>query len=403
MYLSTVYRPAAGPRTAGGGVPATVVGLGLVSMVTDISAEMVTAVLPLYLMYGIGVGFLHLGAIEGLYTGSAAVLRLAGGYVADRLGRPKAVAAAGYALSAATKLGLPAAGGSLTGLGLVLAADRAGKGIRTGPRDAMITLATPDSLLGRAFGVHRALDTAGALLGPLAAAGLIALAAGYETVFVVSFTLAVVGVLVLVFFVPVPATPRPSRERVAFGRALTMLAAPGPRRACLAACLLGLLTAGDMVLYVAIQQRAGLPTAVLPLLPLGTAGTFLFAAAPVGRLADRVGRWRVFIGGHVLLFCAYLLVGVASPVIALAVLALHGLFYAATDGVLMAHVGPLIPAELRATGLAGVQTVQAVARAFGAIGVGAILQFTGVHTAFAWLAALLGGAILIAARLGRSR
>lgn len=138
------------------------------------------------------------------------------------------------------------------------------------------------------------------------------------------------------------------------------------------------------------------------MLPLGTAFTFLLAAAPVGRLADRAGRWRVFIGGHVLLLAAYLLVGIATPVAALIVLALHGLFYAATDGVLMAHVGPLVPAELRATGLAGVQTVQALARAAGAVGVGAILQLTSVHSAFALLAALLTAAILIAARLGRA-
>ncbi|SDI20240.1 Major Facilitator Superfamily protein [Actinokineospora alba] len=402
MYVST-SRPEVVGRA--GAVPATVVGLGVVSLITDISAEMVTAVLPLYLVYGVGVGFLHLGVVEGLYAGSTALLRLLGGYCADRLGRPKAVAAVGYGLSAVTKLGLPAAGGSIAGIGAVLAIDRAGKGIRTGPRDAMITLATPADQLGRAFGVHRAMDTAGALLGPLVAVALITAFTGFDTVFVTSFCLGVVGLLVLVFFVDAPATAAPAKESVSPRKALAALAGVGPRRVCLAAGLLGLVTVGDMVLYVVIQQRGELPTAVLPLLPLGTAVTFLLAAAPVGRLADRVGRWRVFLAGHGLLLAAYLLVGFSSVgwATAAAALALHGLFYAGTDGVLMAHVGPLIPAELRSTGLAAVQTVQALARAGGAVAVGAALHFGTPQAAFGVLAALLGVAIAAGVRLGRTR
>lgn len=402
MYVST-SRPEVVGRA--GAVPATVVGLGVVSLITDISAEMVTAVLPLYLVYGVGVGFLHLGVVEALYAGSTALLRLLGGYCADRLGRPKAVAAVGYGLSAVTKLGLPAAGGSIAGIGAVLAIDRAGKGIRTGPRDAMITLATPADQLGRAFGVHRAMDTAGALLGPLVAVALIGAFTGFDVVFVTSFCLGVVGLLVLVFFVSAPATAAPAKERVSPREALAVAAGAGPRRVCLAAGLLGLVTVGDMVLYVVIQQRGELPTAALPLLPLGTAVTFLLAAAPVGRLADRVGRWRVFLAGHGLLVAAYLLVGFSSVgwATAAAALALHGLFYACTDGVLMAHVGPLIPAELRSTGLAAVQTVQALARAGGAVVVGAALQFGTSRAAFGVLAVLLAVAIAAGVRMGRVR
>ncbi|GAB3147613.1 MFS transporter [Micromonospora sonneratiae] len=401
MYLSTTRstdaaRPAG---TVARAVPPTVLGLGMVSLVTDVSAEMVTAVLPLYLVYGVGAGFLQLGMIEGLYATATAVLRVAGGYVADRLGRPKAVATVGYALSAVAKLGLPVAGGSLAGLGAVLTVDRAGKGIRTGPRDAMITMAAPADRLGRAFGVHRAMDTIGAMLGPLAAAALVTLAVGYDTVFVTSFSLGTVGVLILLFFVRVPPAVTSPRHRVAPRVALSVLNRPPVRRTWLAAGLLGLFTVGDMVLYVAIQQRAALPTAVLPLLPLATAVTFLAAAAPVGRLADRWGRWRVFLAGHGLLLVAYLLVGFTAigwPIAVLA-LGLHGLFYAATDGVLMAHVGPLIPEPLRATGLAAVQTVQALARAAGAVGFGAALQVAAPQWAFAGLAVVLGLAIIVGA------
>lgn len=406
MYLTSIRRPSTATRGGVGAVPSTVIGLGVVSLITDVSAEMVTAVLPMYLMYGVGVGFLSLGAVEALYAGATALLRLAGGYLSDCLGRPKAVATTGYALSAVTKLGLPAVGGSLPGIGVMLGLDRAGKGIRTGPRDALITLATPSGTLGRAFGVHRAMDTTGALLGPLAAVALVALTTGYDAVFVSSFCLGLVGVLILVLYVPMPspaASVKERKERISARQALAVLTRPGVRRACLAAGVLGMVTVGDMVLYVAVQQQAGLPTAVLPLLPLGTGITFLAAAAPLGRLADRVGRWQVFLAGHVLLLAVYLCVGLNSGgwLVAVLVLGLHGLFYAATDGVLMAYAGPLIPTHLRATGLAAVQTVQSLARAGGALAVGAALQFTSAQTAFTGLAILLGCAVAAGARLGK--
>ncbi len=123
-------------------VPANVVALGVVSLVTDISSEMVTAILPLYLVIGLGLNPLQFGLLDGLYAGATAVLRLVGGHVADRWRRLKAVAGIGYGLSAVSKLGLLAAGTSVAAIGGVLAVDRAGKGIRTAPRDALISLSS---------------------------------------------------------------------------------------------------------------------------------------------------------------------------------------------------------------------------------------------------------------------
>lgn len=370
---------------------------------TDASAEMVTAILPLYLMYGLGLGYLQLGALDALYTGATALLRLAGGHVADRLGRPKAVAIAGYGLSALTKLGLPAVGSSLSGLSSVIAVDRAGKGIRTAPRDALISLSTPVEDLGRAFGVHRALDTAGALLGPLIGFAIIAaIPGGYDVVFSTSFCLAAIGVLILVFFVTQQRTVV-SKAAVSVRAALAAATAPDLRRLIVAAGLLGLATVGDMFLYFSVQRTAGLPPAVLPLLPLGTALTFMLAAIPFGRLADRIGRWRLFLVGHGLLVGAYLLIAsdAQGRLAAAAVLLLHGLFYAASDGVLMAYAGPLIPAPLRATGMAVVQTAQALARAAGALAFGALAALVQPTATFAVFAVVLGAAIAAGAWLGR--
>ncbi|MYS09312.1 MFS transporter, partial [Streptomyces sp. SID6041] len=189
MYLATTGRPDAPPTPSGvrRRVPGTVLALGAVSLVTDVSSEMVTAVLPLYLVLGLGLSPLQFGLLDGLSTGATALVRLLGGATADRGGRHKAVGGIGYALSACSRLGLLLAGGATGWIAAALAADRLGKGVRTAPRDALITLHSPPEHLGRAFGTHRAMDTTGALLGPPAAFALLwATADAYDAVFAVS-------------------------------------------------------------------------------------------------------------------------------------------------------------------------------------------------------------------------
>jgi len=353
-------------------VPANVVALGVVSLVTDISSEMVTAILPLYLVIGLGLNPLQFGLLDGLYAGATAVLRLVGGHVADRWRRLKAVAGIGYGLSAVSKLGLLAAGSSIAAIGGVLAVDRAGKGIRTAPRDALISLSSKPEALGRSFGVHRAMDTVGALLGPLVAAGVLWASLGdFDAVFVSSFAIACCGVLLLVMLVKDhprvgPPTAVPLRGM------LKLLNIKDFRRCCGWAAALGLVTITDSFVYLALQRRWDVDTALFPLLPIGTAATFLLLAVPLGRLADRIGRWKLFLAGHISLVLALVLLcgPVKSPWFAVAALGLHGAFYAATDGVLPAAAGPLLPEHLRASGMALLQTGQALARMVSAVLVG---------------------------------
>src|SRR5919197_383228 len=190
-------------------VSRTVVLLGLVSLFTDISAEMVATVLPLYLVFNLGLSPLQFGAVDGVYQGAAALVRVAGGFVGDRWRRYKEVAAVGYGVSAVCKLAFLPVGAAWTALTWIVFIDRTGKGIRTAPRDALISLSTPRERLGTAFGVHRALDTAGAMLGPFVAFGLLAIAPlAFDAVFAVSFCFAIVGLLVIALFVrnePAPA------------------------------------------------------------------------------------------------------------------------------------------------------------------------------------------------------
>ena len=140
-------------------------------------------------MLGLGLSLVQYGVLDGLYTGATALTRLVGGYLADRFRQRKVVAGIGYGLSALAKLGLLLAGSAPAALGAVIAVDRTGKGIRTAPRDALVACPVDPRDLGQAFGVHRAMDSLGAFLGPLVALGLLGLAAArpYDAVFVGSF------------------------------------------------------------------------------------------------------------------------------------------------------------------------------------------------------------------------
>ena len=179
--------------------------MGVVSLLTDISSESVAAILPLYITVVVGLGPLAFGFIDGIYQGISAFVRIAGGRWADRSDRPKWVAFAGYALSAVTRFGLLVVSG-FWAITSVVAVDRLGKGLRTGPRDALIATASEPEHLGRNFGVHRAMDTTGALIGPLLAFAVLAMfpvgLAGYQTIFVFSFAFAVMGLAVLGLAVP---------------------------------------------------------------------------------------------------------------------------------------------------------------------------------------------------------
>lgn len=396
-------------------MPGTVLALGTVSLVTDISSEMVSAVLPLYLLTGLGLSPLGFGLLDGIQNGFSALVRLAGGHLADRRGadgtsRHKAVAVVGYGLSALCKPLLLLVH-TVPLIGAVLAVDRTGKGLRTAPRDAMISLATEPEHRGRAFGVHRAMDTAGALIGPLAAFLVLRLAGGplladggerhgYDAVFTVSACVAVLGVLVLLLFVPnrqqgdaAPATAPRLRD------GLALLRLPGLRRLALCAVLLGLTTVSDSFLFLLVQRRLGLATDLFPLLPLGTAAAFLLLAVPLGALADRIGRRRLFLAGHGALLLAYglLLSPLGGLPAAVCVLALHGAFYASTDGVLAAAAADAVPAEQRGAGLALVGTGQALARFGCSLAFGALWSAVGGTAALGWSAAALAGCVLAAA------
>jgi len=406
MYISVRDRPASG--TARGStstrppVGRVVITLGIVSLLTDVSSESVSAILPLYLTAVVGLTPVAYGFIDGLYQGVSALVRLGGGWLADASDRPKWVAFLGYGLSAVARVFLLFASGA-AGIAAVVTADRIGKGIRTAPRDAMISTATPTEHLGRAFGVHRMLDTIGAALGPLIAFGLLVVVPdGYSVVLVVSLAFALAGVALLGLLGPdVRArrdrertsgpTPPPFRWRdLTDARLRPLLAVAG---------VLGLLTIGDGFIYLALLDHGGINTTWFPLFYVGTNVAYLLLAVPVGRLADRVGRARTLVLGHLALVGAYLCAVLPTSTAAATVgtLLLLGTFYAATDGVIAAIAGRLVPVQARSSGIAVAQTVVALARMLASAGFGLLWLLLGPTVAMATVAALLVLAVLAAA------
>ncbi|VXB14384.1 Putative major facilitator superfamily (MFS) transporter [Arthrobacter sp. 9V] len=378
--------------------------LGIVSMVTDVSSESVTAILPLYVTGFLGLSTIAFGFIDGINQGASAIVRIAAGWAADRSGHPKRIALAGYGLSMLARIGFLVAGG-FWAITAIVAGDRVGKGIRTAPRDALISVSAQPEHLARSFGVHRMLDNIGAAAGPLIAFFvLLMIPNGFSTVFVVSLAFAVIGVAVLALVVPdIKARGLQGMEereaRRLFAFSWSHLKEPGLGKLLIAAGLLGLVTIGDGFIYLVLQARDSFAVQWFPLLFVGTNVMFLAFAIPLGRLADRMGKVPVFVGGHIALLATYLLA--AAPFgglwATMGCLILLGAFYAATDGVLAALASQLTPPGKLATGIASAQTVVALTRMLASAGFGVLWYALGASTAMVLAGGLLACAVMAVA------
>ncbi len=390
----------------------TVWALGFTSLLTDISSEMVSSVLPIYLVLFMGMSPLMFGVVDGIYQGAAAIVRVFAGVMADRWNRHKEVAAWGYGLSAVCRLLLPLAGNAWGSIVAITSADRIGKGIRTAPRDALIANRSRPSDLATAFGVHRSLDAAGAMLGPVIAFALLALLPNkFDVLFVASFAFAIVGLGVILLFVPatspnerqVPATP------VSIQGALKLLVEPRFRGQVTAATFLGLATISDSFVFLILQKQMGVPVTAFPLLYVGTSLATAIFSAPIGRLADKVGRMPSLLGGYLVLLLVYLLLlmpagGHGMIALCLAIV-LFGIYYAATDGVLAAMAASILPPSFSGSGLAVLATASNLARLAASVIFGLLWSLLGINQAtilyLLALIAAIGAAFFILSRTQR--
>jgi MFS family permease len=300
--MTTAKKP---DETVGAGwrqmLPRTVVVLGLVSLLNDASSEMITPLLPIFLTATLGAGPAIVGLIEGLAEATASVLKLVSGRLADRGVDPKRLVLGGYALSNATRplLGLASAWGAVIVLRFL---DRVGKGLRTAPRDALIAGAVPAARRGRAFGFHRSMDHAGAVLGPLAAFALLSSQVELRHVFLWSVVPGVLVLALLAFGVPSRQPfEAPPRTRFAWG------ALHGRLRAMIVAAGGLALASVPEVFLVLWATQSGMAVYWVPLVWAAASLAKMLVALPAGIISDRFGRLRVLLVGWTLRVAVLLL------------------------------------------------------------------------------------------------
>ncbi|MDX6751442.1 MFS transporter [Geminicoccaceae bacterium 1502E] len=375
-------------------IPKGVWALGAVSLLMDASSELIHGLLPVFLVVTLGASPVALGLIEGIAEATGSIVKLFSGALSDRLGRRKLLLVAGYGLAALSKPLFPLASSSAP----VLAArfiDRIGKGIRGAPRDALIADLAPAGLRGACFGLRQSLDTAGAVLGPLAAVALMALLAGnIRLVLWFAVIPAVLAVAVLLLAVEEPAhavaparrVPLRWRETMALGSACWKVVAVG--------AVMSLARFSEAFLILRAQQQ-GLSTTLAPLALALMSVVYAASAYPAGALADRIDRRRLLMGGLMVLVLADLLLAAGGLVPALAGVALWGLHMGLSQGLLAALVADTAPPALRGSAFGVFNLASGLVLLLASLLAGLFWEFLGASATFlagalfASLAALL--------------
>jgi len=363
--------------------------LGVVSFLTDLSSDMIIpVVLPLF-MRAHGITLPVIGLVEGVAESTASLLKLASGWLSDRLGKRKALVAIGYAVSTVAKP-LFALAGVWWHFLLIRFVERTGKGIRTAPRDALVAASAGEEARGVSFGFHRAMDTAGAFLGLLSALILVwALRlepAGFRPLFLIAFVPALLAVLVVVFFVREHAPARAEGE----GRGERRIAALGPQFKCYL-LVVGLFTLGNSSdAFLALRANsAGYSAPVVILLMLVMNGVYAGLATPFGGLSDRIGRRRILAASFLLYAGVYFGLGFTGHKALLwPLFAVYGVYYAMSEGALRAMVADLVPDAARGMGYGLFHMVVGVAAVPSSVIMGWLWQGMGVQWAFSFGAAL---------------
>jgi MFS family permease len=391
--------PDLGPRPP---LPRAIWALGFVSLLMDVSSEMIHSLLPLFLVGTLGVSVLVVGFIEGVAEAAALIVKVFSGALSDYLGRRKLLAVLGYALGALTKPAFALAQGA----GVVVAArfvDRIGKGIRGAPRDALVADLAPPGQQGAAYGLRQSLDTVGAFAGPLLATMLmVAFMGDFRAVFWVAVVPAVFAVALLAIGVREPApkagrTPVNPIRREALGRlgaAYWAVVAVG------AVFTLARFSEAFLVLRA---EELGVAASFVPLVMVAMNLVYALSAYPFGRLADAMSHTRLLGWGLVMLVAADLVLAFAPgwPTMLLGV-ALWGLHMGMTQGLLAAMVAHAAPEDLRGTAFGVFNLASGVAMLAASLIAGLLWDLIGPQATF-----LAGGgfaaAALLALLAGRSR
>lgn len=383
-------------------LPRTVWLLGLVSLFNDTTSELVYPLVPLFLASVLMAGPRALGIIEGIAEATASLLKLFSGILVDRHGRAKGWVLAGYGLAALSRPPFYVAGSWPVVLALRFA-DRVGKGLRTSPRDALLAGAAGESRRGLAFGVHRAMDNAGAVIGPLLAAWLLAEGMALREVFLWAIVPGI-ATLALALAIREPAAPTP-RPCAAFSWTLAGFP-PAFRRYLVVLALFTLGNSSNMFLLLRAKEL-GLPEYQVPLLWALTSAVAMIFSTPLSALSDRLGRTRLILGGWIVYGLFYLGLGLDRfhPLLLWPLFACYGLFLAATEGAEKALVADLAPPDRLGTAYGWFNLTAGVMLLPASLLFGLLYQQAGAFAAFAFSAscALAAAALLPGWALHRRR
>ena len=376
-------------------IPGGVWALGVVSLLMDISSEMIHALLPLYLAVGLGASMLTVGIIEGIAEATALIVKIFSGAISDWLGRRKLLVVIGYGLAAFTKPVFPLA----TSIGWLFAArfvDRIGKGIRGAPRDALIADLSPPDVRGASFGLRQSLDTVGAFLGPLLAIALMLLFANnFTSVFWIAVIPAFLALAVTIFFVheparavdaKLPSSPLARSNIARLGTAFWVVVALG--------ALFSLARFSEAFLLLRAQSL-GLSLAWVPVVLVVMNVVYALSAWPAGALSDSVGRYGLLAAGFAVLIAADLALAFATNIaIVMLGTALWGLHMGLTQGILAALIADAAPADLRGTAFGMFNLVTGIAMLLASVVDAALWDLAGAQMTF------LAGAALTALAFG---
>lgn len=383
-------------------MPPDVWVLGVVSLLMDVSSEMIHSLLPLFMVTVLGTGTLAVGIVEGLAESLTLVVKVFSGTLSDYWGTRKPLALFGYGLAALTKPLFALA----TGIELVLTArllDRVGKGVRGAPRDALVADIAPPDMRGAAFGLRQALDTVGAILGPLSAVGLMLLWANdFRAVFWVAVVPAFCSVALLFFGVHEPAH-RPTAARANPVRWETLSRLPAAYWWVVGFGAVFTLARFSEAFLVLRAQQGGIPTAWVPLVMAGMNVVYAASAYPFGTLADRMRHSSLLALGLWILIAADLVLAITGHWSAVAAgVALWGLHLGMTQGLLAAMVADTAPAEFRGTAYGVFNLASGGAMLIASVLAGFLWDRLGASFTF-YAGAVLTGVTLVTVMLYRKR